>query len=153
LAKYFGAEVTAVCSTANIEMVKALGADKAIDYKKEDFTRNGIKYDVVYETVNKISFSDAMLSLKKGGVLLLGASEPSYMLRGAMTNITGKYKVVTGVTKQTAEGMALLKTLIENGNYRPVVDKTYDLVQMAEAHRYVELGHKKGNVAITVAGN
>jgi NADPH:quinone reductase-like Zn-dependent oxidoreductase len=150
LAKYFGAEVTAVCSTANIEMVKSLGADKAIDYKKEDFTRNGIKYDVIYETVNKISFTDIVRSLKKGGVLLLGASGPSYMLRGAITSMTGKYKVVTGVTKQTAEGIALLKTLIEAGNYKPVVDSTYDLEQMAEAHRYVELGHKKGNVAIIV---
>jgi len=150
LARYFGAEVTGVCSTSNLEMVKSLGATKVIDYTKEDFTTNGETYDVIFETVNKLSFSKSIMSLKKYGVLILGAAGISKMLQGLWHSITSSSKVLSGVMSESAEDIIFLKELIEQGHYKPVVDKTYCLEQMVEAHRYAEQGHKKGNVAIIV---
>jgi len=150
LAKSFGAEVTAVAGTSNIELVKSLGADKVIDYKKEDFTTNAETYDVIYETVNKLPFSSSIKCLKKDGTLILGASGLSQQLHGILTSITSSKKVISGLISQKAEDMIFLKELVERGVYMPVVDKTYTLEQMAEAHTYVEQGHKRGNVAITV---
>jgi len=150
LAKSFGAEVTAVVGTSNIELVRSLGADKVIDYKKEDFTTNAETYDVIYETVNKLPFSSSIKCLKKDGTLILGASGLSQQLHGIWTSITSSRKVISGLISQKAEDMIFLKELVERGVYMPVVDKTYTLEQMAEAHTYVEQGHKRGNVAITV---
>ena len=150
LAKSFGAEVTAVAGTSNIELVRSLGADKVIDYKKEDFTTNAETYDVIYETVNKLPFSSSIKCLKKDGTLILGASGLSQQLHGILTSITSSKKVISGLISQKAEDMIFLKELVERGVYMPVVDKTYTLEQMAEAHTYVEQGHKRGNVAITV---
>ena len=150
LAKYLGAEVTAVCSTTNVEMVKSLGADKAIDYTKEDFTQSGETYDVIFDTVGKSSFSDCIRSLKKEGYLLLAAAGPTQMLQGIWTSLTSRRKVVSGVMSETAEDMVFFKELIEAGKIQPVIDRTYPLEQIAEAHRYVEKGHKKGNVVIKV---
>ncbi|WP_298349632.1 NAD(P)-dependent alcohol dehydrogenase [Runella sp.] len=150
LAKHFGAHVTGVCSTANVNLVKSLGADKVIDYIKEDFTKNGETYDVIFETVNKTLFSHILKSLNKNGILILSAAGLSEMIRGAWTSMTGNRKVVTGVISETAEDMIFLKELIEAGQLKPVIDRTYPLAQMAEAHAYVEKGHKKGNVAIVV---
>jgi NADPH:quinone reductase-like Zn-dependent oxidoreductase len=150
LAKYYGAYVTGVCSTANINLVKSLGADEAIDYTKEDFTKNGKTYDVIFDTVDKISFSDSLKSLNKKGILILGASGIAGMLQGLWTSITSSKKVITGIISQKTEDMIFLKTLIEKGKMKPVIDRTYSITQMAEAHAYVEKGHKKGNVAITV---
>ena len=150
LAKSFGAEVTAVAGTSNIELVRSLGADKVIDYKKEDFTTNAETYDVIYETVNKLPFSSSIKCLKKDGTLILGASGLSQQLHGIWTSITSSRKVISGLISQKAEDMIFLKELVERGVYMPVVDKTYTLEQMAEAHTYVEQGHKRGNVAITV---
>lgn len=150
LAKYFGAEVTGVCSTSNLELVKSLGADKVIDYTKENFAENGEMYDVVFETVDKILFSDCIKSLKKQGTLILGASGLSKMLKGAFTSMTSKKKVLSGIISQKSEDVIFLKDLLEQGKYKPVVDRSYPLEQMIEAHKYVEQGHKKGNVAITI---
>ena len=151
LAKNLGAEVTAVCSTSNMELVKSLGADKVIDYTKEDFRKNGETYDVIYETVNKLSYAESVKSLTKQGTLILGASGLSQMLKGAWTTMVSRRKVITGVISQKAEDMIFLKDLIERGVYKPIIDKAYSLEQMAAAHQYVEFGHKRGNVAIIVA--
>jgi NADPH:quinone reductase-like Zn-dependent oxidoreductase len=153
LAKYFGAEVTAVCSAANIELVKSLGADHAIDYTREDFTRNGETYHVIFDTVNKIPVSRALKSLDKNGILIASATGASEMIRGAWVSMTSKRKVVTGVVSENADDISFLKELIESGKMKAVIDRTYSLAQASEAHTYVELGHKKGNVAITLSEN
>ncbi|MEO8148275.1 MAG: NAD(P)-dependent alcohol dehydrogenase [Bacteroidia bacterium] len=150
LAKYFGATVTGVCSTANIDLVKSLGADKVIDYTKEDFTQSGEMYDVIFDTVNKVSFSGSLKSLNKNGLLILSAAGMPEMFKGAWTSMTSSKKVLTGVISHSAPDIIFLKELIETGKLKPVIDKTYPFEQMAEAHTYVEKGHKKGNVAITL---
>jgi NADPH:quinone reductase-like Zn-dependent oxidoreductase len=150
LAKYFGAHVTGVCSTANVALVKSLGADKVLDYTKEDFSETAEPYDVIMETVNKVTFSRCIRALRPKGILILSAAGLADMLRGAWTSLLGTQKVLTGVISETAEDMAFLKELIEAGQLKPVIDRTYSLAQMAEAHAYVEKGHKKGNVAIAV---
>jgi 2-desacetyl-2-hydroxyethyl bacteriochlorophyllide A dehydrogenase len=150
LAKHFGAHVTGVCSTANIDLVKSLGADKVIDYTKDDFTKNGEKYDVIFETVNKTSLSRNLKSLKPKGILILSAAGMSEMIRGAWISMTNTQKILTGVNSENAEDMVFLKELIEAGKLKPVIDRTYPLEQMAEAHAYVEKGHKRGNVAIVI---
>ena len=150
LAKYFGAEVTGVCSTTNLKMVKALGADKVIDYKTTDFTKNGETYDVIFDTVGKSSFSGSMQSLKEKGFYILAAAGVSAMLRGAWTSMISSKKVISGVMSETAEDLVLFKALIEEGTVTAVIDKTYPLKDIAEAHAYVEKGHKKGNVVIVI---
>lgn len=152
LAKHFGAIVTGVCSTANVALVKSLGADKVIDYTKEDFTINGATYDVIFDSVNKMSISDSLDSLKIYGTLILSAAGLSETLQGSWISMTNsrKIKVMTGIISHKAEDIHFLKTLIESGELKPVIDKTYPLEQMVEAHTYVEKGHKKGNVAIEI---
>jgi NADPH:quinone reductase-like Zn-dependent oxidoreductase len=150
LAKYLGASVTGVCSAVNIELVKSLGTDKVIDYTKVDFTQNGETYDVIFDTVNKVSFSRSLKSLNKNGLLILSAAGMSGMLQGFWTSIITSKKVMTGVISHNAEDIIFLKELIETDKLKPVIDKTYPLEQIAEAHAYVENGHKKGNVAITL---
>jgi NADPH:quinone reductase-like Zn-dependent oxidoreductase len=148
LAKYFGAHVTGVCSTANIDLVKSLGADKVIDYTNEDFTQNRETYDVIFDTVNKLSLSTGLLSLNKKGILILSAAGMSEAIKGLWVSMTGTKKVITGMISQTAEDIIFLKELIEAGKMIPVIDRTYSLEQIAEAHEYAEKGHKKGNLAI-----
>lgn len=148
LARYFGAEVTGVCSTRNVALVKSLGADHVIDYTQQDFTENGVIYDVIFETVNKISFAKSKQSLRKNGILILGASSFSEMLLSLWVNLTGSVKVYTGLIAERTEDLAFFKTLVEKGAFKPVIDKTFPLEQIAAAHAYVEAGHKRGNVAI-----
>ena len=150
LARYFGAEVTAVCSTTNLDWVKSLGADKVIDYTKEDFSKNGETYDVIFETVGKSSFSRGIKSLKKNGFYLLANPGLSQTLRGLWTSITSSKKVVIALASYRAEDLIFLKELIEEGKIKSVIDRRYPLEQTVEAHRYVEKGHKKGNVVITL---
>jgi NADPH:quinone reductase-like Zn-dependent oxidoreductase len=154
LAKFFGAQVTGVCSTANLELVKSLGADRVIDYTKEDFTQSGKTYDIVFDTVGKSPFSGCLSSLKNNGLYLRAVHiNLSPVLRGLWTSMTSSKKVIGGVAIERKEDLIFLKELIEAGAMKSVIDRHYPLAQTAEAHRYVEQGHKKGNVVITVEQN
>jgi len=153
LSKYFGAEVTGVCSTANIDLVKSLGAGKVIDYTHEDFSKNAETYDVIFDTVGKNSFSGCKQALKKNGCLLMAAASPWQMILGVWVSMTSRKKVISGVMSETAGDLVFLTQLIESGEFKAVIDKCYPLEQMSAAHRYVELGHKKGNVVISLEPN
>ena len=153
LAKYYGAEVTGVCSTTNLELVKSLGADKAIDYTKEDFTKNGEVYDFILDTVGNVSFSRLKSSLKQQGIYLAVAGGLSEMVQMLWTTVVGSKKVLAGPAPERAEDLVFLRELIEAGQLIAVIDRRYPMEQIAEAHRYVDKGHKKGNVVITVEHN
>jgi NADPH:quinone reductase-like Zn-dependent oxidoreductase len=150
LAKYFGAEVTGVCSTANIELVKSLGADKVIDYTKEDFTRSGETYDIIFDTVGKSSFSLCKGSLKKNGRYVVTVMGLAPLVQTLWTRVIGSKKVIFTMSIEKTESLIFIKELIEAGKLKPVIDRQYPLEQIAEAHKYVEKGHKTGNVVITV---
>ncbi|UCF61529.1 MAG: NAD(P)-dependent alcohol dehydrogenase, partial [Anaerolineaceae bacterium] len=153
LAKYYGAEVTGVCSTANLEMVKSLGADKVIDYTKEDFTKSGETYDVVFDAVHKSSFLRCKNSLRDNGLYLVTMPSLAFLLQKLWTSIVGNKKIMNGSREATVEDLLFFKELIEAGKLKTVIDRRYPLEQTAEAFRYVEQGHKKGNVVITVVDN
>lgn len=152
LAKYYGAEVTGVCSAVNSEWVKTLGASKTIDYTKEDFTQNGERYDVIFDTVGKRSFSQCKGSLTQKGVYLTTVPSLAVMAQMAWTAKIGSKKAVfvAAGLKQNKENLIFLRELFEAGKIKAVIDRCYPLEQTAEAHRYVEIGHKKGNVVITI---
>ncbi|UCG26022.1 MAG: NAD(P)-dependent alcohol dehydrogenase [Chloroflexota bacterium] len=151
LAKYFGAEVTGVCSTANVELVKSLGADKVIDYTKEDFTRSGETYDIIVDAVGKSPFSGSIKMLKQSGVYFLASPGWSHIVRALWTSMTSSKKALFGPDTANTEDLEFLTELIEAGKLKAVIDRRYPLEQIVEAHRYVDKGHKKGNVVITVA--
>lgn len=151
LAKSFGTKVTAVCSTTNIDLVKRLGADNVIDYTQEEFTKRNTKYDIIYDTVNKSPFCDSYRSLKKRGKLLLASAGICRMLVAFILSAFGSRNIIAGVVKETAQDMNYIKSLIEAGKLTATIDKTYDLVDIRKAHKYVDKGHKKGNVIIRVA--
>ena len=148
IAKSFGAVVTGVCSTANLEMVKSIGADHMVDYTQTDFAKTGEQYDVVYETVDKAPYSSCIAAVKNGGTLLMGASMLGGMLQGAWINATSNKKVIFGVAQETLESVERLQKMAESGQLKAVIGNTYPLEQIAEAHAYVDKGHKKGNVVI-----
>ena len=150
LAKYFGAEVTGVCSTTNLELVKSLGADKVIDYTKEDFTKSGQTYDIIFDAVGKTSFSRCKSSLKQKGFYLSTIPGLPLLVQKLWASMTSSKKIIVGVGSQKAEHLIFLKELIEAGDIRAVIDRSFPLEQTVEAHRYVDKGHKKGNVVITV---
>jgi NADPH:quinone reductase-like Zn-dependent oxidoreductase len=152
LAKHFGADVTAVCNTKNVELVASLGADEVIDYLHEDFTRNGKTYDVIFDAVGKQSFRRCRRSLKPGGIYVdtdLGFLWHVPML-ALLTRRIGDKRVALGITRYTKEDVLFLKKLIEAGEYQAVIDRRYPLEDVVEATRYVETGQKTGNVVLTV---
>ncbi len=158
LARYFGAEVTGVCSTRNAELVQSLGADKVIDYTKEDFTKSGQTYDIIFNTVHKTSFSRCKSVLKQEGVYLEAAFGLSIFPQVLWTSMIGGKKAKIAATglrpaSERTKDLNYLKELIEAGKIKPVIDRRYPLEEIAEAHRYVDKGHKKGNVVITVQQN
>jgi NADPH:quinone reductase-like Zn-dependent oxidoreductase len=150
LARYFGAEVTAVCSTANLALVKSLGAHKAIDYTAPDFINKLELYDVIFLAVDKCSFSVCNKALNKNG-FYLNITAPIKTLRMMWTSITSEKKIMVGENApESAEDLIFLKNLIEAREIKPIIDRSYPFEQIVEAHRYVGEGHKKGNVSITV---
>jgi NADPH:quinone reductase-like Zn-dependent oxidoreductase len=153
LAKYFGGEVTAVDSTGKLDMLRSIGADQVIDYTQEDFTKSGETYDFILDVVSKSSFSGSIRSLKQNGRYLIANPGPSQFVRGRWTSMTSGKKVIFGAAKPKTEDLIFLKELIEEGKIRSVIDRSYPLEQTAEAHRYVETGHKRGHVVITVEHN
>lgn len=153
LAKNLGAEVTAVCSSANFELVKSLGADKVIDYTKEDFTSNIEHYHVIFDTLGKSPLGKTLRSVKKGGKVLLANAGMGTMLSGALRSALGNKKILSGVIKETSEDMNHFKQLMEEGKLKAVIDRIYTLKQISEAHAYVDKGHKKGNVIIAINQN
>jgi NADPH:quinone reductase-like Zn-dependent oxidoreductase len=152
LAKYFGTDVTAVCSTKNLELVKSLGADRVIDYTKEDFTRNGQTYDVIFDAVGKQSFRRSRDSLKPGGSYL-ATDHLANLWLALWTSRIGNKRVRFSITSPmpTKKDVVFLKDLIEAGKYRPVIDRSYPLGDIVEATRYVETEQKTGNVVVTVS--
>lgn len=150
LAKYFGAEVTGVDSTGKLAMLRSIGADQVIDYTHADFTTRGETYDVIYDVVGKSPFARSVRSLTPHGYYLVGNAGLSQMLRGLWTRATSRKNVICGAARQKTEDLLVLKGLIEGGHLKTVIDRCYPLEQLAEAHRYVEGGDKKGNVVITV---
>jgi len=150
LAKYFGVEVTGVCSTANLELVQSLGADKVIDYNQEDFTKSGQTYDIIFDAVAKNSFSRCKGSLNQKGVYLSTVGSFPLILQMLWTSKIGSKKAIFMMAPYRAEDIIFLKELIEAGKVKSVIDRCYPLEQIAEAYRYAEKGHAKGKVVITI---
>jgi NADPH:quinone reductase-like Zn-dependent oxidoreductase len=152
IVKYYGAEVTAVCGTKYVELVKSLGADEVIDYTKEDFTKSGGEYDFVFDAVGKSSFGACKKLLKPGGIYC--STELGFLYQNlslpTWTSMFGGKKVIFPIPKEKKEDAVLFKELIEAGKFRPVVDRRYPLERIVEAYRYVETGQKTGNVVMTV---
>ncbi len=151
LAKYYGAEVTGVCGTERMDMVKALGADKVIDYTQEDFTQHGETYDLIFDVLGKSSFSKCKGSLTENGNLLLASFKTKPLFQMAWTSLTGGKKVICAMASENQEDIILTRELIEAGKITTVIDRCYPLAQTAEAHKYIESGQKKGNVVIVIA--
>ena len=154
LAKHFGARVTGVCSGRNVEAVKALGADRVIDYTQEDFTLNGVRYDIIFDTVGKTSFRLARHALKSPAVFLSPVISLTILRQMLWTSMVGSKKAKFAATgarpaSERAKDLLVIKGLLETGALKPVIDRSYPLAQTPEAHRYVDGGHKRGNVVIT----
>lgn len=151
LAKHhFGAEVTGVCGAPRVEFVKALGADEVIDYTKEDFTQNGETYDLIFDILGKSSYAKVKGSLSENGRYLLASFKTGHLVDMMRTSITGSKKVICALAPGSVEDLQAVKGLIEAGKIKAIIDRRFPLEQAAEAHRYVEGGHKKGHIAITV---
>lgn len=152
LAKHYGAEVTAVCSSTNMELVRSLGADFVIDYTKENFTESGKTYDVIFDAVGKETYSRCKKSLKSRGLYMTTVPTLPIMLQMLFTAKSRGRRAIFAASglKQTRDNLNFLKDLIESGNLKSIVDRRFPLEQIADAHRYVDKGHKKGNVVITM---
>ncbi len=158
IAKSFGAEVTGVCSTRNLDMLRKIGADHVIDYTQEDFTRNGQRYDLILDAVGNHSVSDYKRALNPEGVcVVVGFSGMSYMIQhmivGSFASKTGSKKISMMLTKPNKEDLIFMKQLLEDGKVVPVIDRRYPLSEVPEAIRYLEAGHAQGKVIITVEHN
>ena len=152
IAKHWGADVTGVCSTARLEFVKSLGADKVIDYTKEDFTQNGETYDLIFDVLGKASFAKVNHSLKPNGILLFASFKMKQLIQMLWTSKTGGKKVICALAPGSVEDLLSVKELIEVGKIKAIVDRCFPLEQAADAHRYVEQGRKQGNVVIAIQG-
>jgi NADPH:quinone reductase-like Zn-dependent oxidoreductase len=150
LARLMGAEVTAVDSSAKLDMLRSLGADHVIDYKQEDFTQSGVVYDVIFDVVGTVSLSGGDRALKKDGTYLLANPMRGQMVQGPLKRMTSSKKVVMQTASGDLDDLIYLRDLIEEGKLKTIIDRTYPLEQIVEAHRYVDTGQKKGNVVITV---
>ncbi|TAN34890.1 NAD(P)-dependent alcohol dehydrogenase [bacterium] len=150
LARYFGAAVDAVCSTKNLELVRSLGAARVIDYTREDFTKNGERYDVIFDAVGKLSFSRCRGSLKRGGIYLATDGLRNLILAPLTSRIGDKRVLFPIPPRYTKKDVRFLKELIEAGRYRAVIDRSYPLEDVVEATRYVETEQKTGNVVLTI---
>ena len=156
LAKHFGANVTAVCGTDHVELVRSLGADEVVDYRRQDFTKNGQTYDAIIDAVGKYSFRRGRHSLKPGGIYVAtdgGRFLVETIALLVVTRWVGSKRVRSGIGRRRKEDVRLLKELIEAGEFRAVVDQRYRMDQVAEAHRYVETWRKAGNVVLTIASD
>jgi NADPH:quinone reductase-like Zn-dependent oxidoreductase len=151
IAKSFGAHVTGVCSTANLELVKSIGADGVIDYTKDDFASAGRVYDIVQDAVGKAGFRRSLRALKRGGVFIDVGPGSASLVGGLWARATGAGRVVGAVAKGGAEPLAFLVELFEQGKFRPVIDQRYPLAQIVAAHRRAESGRKRGTVVIDIA--
>ena len=150
LAKYFGAEVTGVCSSGNIELVKSLGANKVVDYSKEDFAKSGDSYDIIFDTVGKSSFAHCRNALKRNGKYVVTRMSIKHVLQSFLTKFGNQKRVIFAMSINKTEALNFIRTLIEEGKLKTIIDNQYPLEKLCEAHAYVEKGHKKGNVVITV---
>ena len=150
LAKHFGAEVTGVCSTANLELVTSLGADHVIDYTTTDFTSNNETYDIIYDTVGNISFSNYKSSLNKNGRLLLAVAGISQYFQMLSTALIGNKKVVAGVAIFNKKDLSTIKTLLDTEEIKAIIGKSFPLENIVEAHKYVDSGHKIGSAVVTL---
>lgn len=150
LARHFGAEVTGVCSTSNVELVRALGASHVIDYTQADFTQNGEVYDLIVDTAGSAPFFRCKASLKSGGRLLMVLAGLPEMLRAPWVSMTSCKKIIAGPASACTEDLHFLAGLAEAGEFKPVIDRCYSFEQIVEAHRYVDAGHKRGNVIISL---
>ncbi len=150
LAKYFGAEVTGVCTTKNIGLVKSLGADKAVDYTKEDFTKTDESYDIIFDTVGKSSFAHCRKVLKNQGKYVVTVMTLKHVFQSFVTKFGNKKKVIFGMSVIKTEALNFIRTLIEEGKLKTIIDRQFSLEELPDAHEYVEKGHKKGNVIITM---
>lgn len=151
LARHFGAEVTGVDSTEKMDMLRSIGANHVIDYTKEDYTRNGEAYDLIIDVVGKRGVSRRLKLLKPGGYYFLAYAGLSHILLSLWTSMTSKKNFKIEASNQAKEDLMFLKELLETGKLKSIVDRSFPLEQIPEAHRYVEAGGKKGNVVITVA--
>jgi len=150
LARHFGADITAVCSTKNLELVKSLGADRVIDYTREDFTRNGQTYDVIFDAVGKLPFTRCRASMKAAGIFL-PTDGFGNLMRALWPSRRGDKKVVFQIPpRQTKQDILFLKDLVEARKFRAVIDRTYPLEDVVEATRYVGTEQKTGNVVLTI---
>lgn len=150
LAKYFGAEVTGVCSTKNIELVKSLGSDNVVDYTKEDFTKSVDSYDIIFDTVGKSSFADCKKALKRNGKYVVTIMSIKHVLQSFLTKFGNQKKLIFAMSLNKTAALNFIRTLIEDGKLKTIIDRQYPLEKLGEAHAYVEKGHKKGNVVITL---
>ena len=153
IAKTLEAEVTAVDSSAKLDMLRSIGADQVIDYNREDFTRNGVIYDVIIDVVGTSPFSRSLKSLQTRGRYILGNPRLPGMLKGLWTSMFSSKKVIIALAAYKTDDLVFLKDLIEAEKIKPVIDRSFPLERIADAHRYVETGQKSGNVVISVDTN
>ncbi len=149
--QYYGAQVTGVCGAARMDYVKALGADKVIDYKKQDFTQSGETYDLIFDILGRVSFVRAKQSLKPDGILLYASFKGRALFDSFWTSLFSRKKVICAMADEKVESLELVRELVEAGKVKALVDKRFPLEQAAEAHRYAESGNRQGNVVMTLA--